>query len=701
MSAEWRTSAHSNNNKHVQQARTTVERNMLKAIMWPAIRLMSQLSYAAKFTLISFLFIVPLVVLSTQVFNSAFQSVERTQQELDGLTVSGDLFNYVHKLERFRDLASVALHKNNDDLNSQLNTLSQALTAQFPQAEQTAQTLSGEGLQDWLSAWKNRFLPMMSLSGEFRQPTFRDQYRFYQIAVDEFYLIIKQFMQQQGISLDSDSSIQRLIGILNTTTDIRARTGLAHGAGIYAFNEQYLQSATYDLMNTSYDQLLAAEPDAEFLISNSSALGEAGLQKNAAEVKDMLLSLRSKIDEEIIMAESVNGSWQEFDQWYLQQTVSLQTTEQQVLPSISQRLQQRLDVQQSRILLLAAVLVTVLTVVAYLYLAFYMSVRHTIKRFSGAAREISGGDLTHEIRFNGKDEMGQMRDAFNDMIARIRTTLSAVKSSSDSVTTNVNEVENIARRSHDAVGVQLEQTEEVSRIISAMAERAGYVAGMASEAETAVDNGQQKSTQADQVVTWVMDQVRGLSQEMTNSVNAVNRLAENSSSISSILETIKGIAEQTNLLALNAAIEAARAGEQGRGFAVVADEVRTLASRTQGSAQEIEELISEVQKNIVSAVDTMEVNRTMVDKTVESSGEVSATLNEIRLSMDNIRDKTGGIVRSANEQQQSAADLESNLAAIRSSGEQTAANAEGTVKAVRSAQQITADLAQRVQQFKV
>ena len=108
-----------------------------------------------------------------------------------------------------------------------------------------------------------------------------------------------------------------------------------------------------------------------------------------------------------------------------------------------------------------------------------------------------------------------------------------------------------------------------------------------------------------------------------------------------------------------------------------------------------------MQKNIVSAVDTMEVNRTMVDKTVESSGEVSATLNEIRLSMDNIRDKTGGIVRSANEQQQSAADLESNLAAIRSSGEQTAANAEGTVKAVRSAQQITADLAQRVQQFKV
>ena len=351
--------------------------------------------------------------------------------------------------------------------------------------------------------------------------------------------------------------------------------------------------------------------------------------------------------------------------------------------------------------MLAAVLIVVLSVVVYLYLAFYMSVRYTIKRFASAAREIAGGNLTHEIRFSGKDEMGQMRDAFNEMIANIRATLAAVKDTSEAVSKNVNEVEGIANRSREAVGIQLDQTEEVSRIISAMAERAGVVVQLAGEAESAVDNGQQKSNQADQVVTWVMDQVRGLSQEMTNSVNAVNRLAENSTSISSILETIKGIAEQTNLLALNAAIEAARAGEQGRGFAVVADEVRTLASRTQGSAREIEELISEVQKNIVSAVDTMEVNRSMVDKTVESSGEVSTTLHEIQTSMNNIREKAGGIVGSANEQQQSAADLENNLAAIRNSGEQTSANAEGTVQAVRSTQQISDDLAQRVKQFRV
>jgi len=198
-----------------------------------------------------------------------------------------------------------------------------------------------------------------------------------------------------------------------------------------------------------------------------------------------------------------------------------------------------------------------------------------------------------------------------------------------------------------------------------------------------------------------MGEVQRLSQEMANSMEAVNRLAENSTSISSILETIKGIAEQTNLLALNAAIEAARAGEQGRGFAVVADEVRTLASRTQGSAQEIEGLIGDVQQNIVSAVETMKVNRDMVETTVANSEQVGTTLTEIQSSMGDIQSKTNHIVVTAGEQKNNATALETNLESIRLSGEETSANAEGTVEAVRKTQDITDALAQRVEQFKV
>jgi methyl-accepting chemotaxis protein len=224
---------------------------------------------------------------------------------------------------------------------------------------------------------------------------------------------------------------------------------------------------------------------------------------------------------------------------------------------------------------------------------------------------------------------------------------------------------------------------------------------MAGFAEQAALSGADRSTQAGEVVHNVISDVQHLSEEMSNSMEAVNRLADNSTNISSILGTIKGIAEQTNLLALNAAIEAARAGEQGRGFAVVADEVRTLASRTQGSAEEIEGLIKEVQQNIQRAVDTMEVNRTMVDKTVDSSGQVGEALESIQGSMREIQSKTLEIVSTASNQQEAAKALDNNLSVIREHGEETVQNVEGTVNAVRQTQSLTESLKQRVERFKV
>ncbi|WP_286716928.1 methyl-accepting chemotaxis protein [Thalassolituus sp. UBA2009] len=671
---------------------------MLKALMWPAIKFMGQLSYAAKFGLISFLFMVPLVVLSGQVFLAAFDSMKKTELELSGLQTTRHLFEFAHELEAFRDLAAVVPHQNNDELRTRAE---QRMNDIPQQIQKLLQSTDDEDLLALLKGWEKKYAHRLKMTGEHRQPTFRDQYKYYQIVIDELYLVIRQYTQSSGISLDSDGDIQRLVGILMTLPETHLVGGMGHAAGVYAFVEQYLQSATYDLMNVVYDQLLAAQPNMQLMVSSAEAVGDADLLTAAQGAVKALDNVRIKIDEEIIAAATIESSWQDFDQFYQTQLQVLKTIEDKVFPLIGRKLQARLDGQQKRIGILALVLLSALTIIVYLYLAFFMSIRYTIKRFSGTARDIANGDLTHEINFHGRDEMGQLRDAFNEMIGNIRNTLTAVKDSAGSVSANVNEVESIANRSRQAVQIQLEQTNQVSQIISDMADRAVTVTHLAEEAEEAAHSGHKKSDEAGQVVTRVMDQVRSLADEMANSMEAVNRLAENSSSISSILATIKGIAEQTNLLALNAAIEAARAGEQGRGFAVVADEVRTLASRTQGSAQEIEGLISEVQKNIVSAVDTMEVNRKMVESTVSHSEQVSTTLHEIQVSMGDIQKKTTDIVVTANEQKRSAADLEHNLEAIRNSGQQTSSNAEGTVQAVRQTQAITDSLAQRVEQFKV
>ena len=672
---------------------------MLKALMWPAIKFMGRLNYAAKFGLISFLFTLPLVFLSGQVFLSAFETVKKTEAELAGINAIDDLLQLVHKVEYYRDYAASLPFFDNPELLQRMNQHHLEMDAYIKNLINNAPT---KELQNNLNSWNQEFAKRLSVDGENRQNGFAEQRQHYQAALDKLRSLIRQYSQTSGLSLDADPSVQALVSVLlSDMPKVFDAAGSARSLGVYGSLEQYLKSNTFDVLNSAYDELIAAESVMGVVLAAANESGVASLGDTTQTAIQSLEAIRFKLDDELISALEVTMTWQDFSTFVDEEWKKLQAIEQQVMPLIKTKLQQRLETQQNKVRNFVIVIAVVLSVIAYLYIAFFMSIRYTIKRFSKTAGDIANGDLTREIKFQGQDEMGHLRDAFNSMVANIRTTLAAVKESATSVTDNVNEVEGIANRSRQAVQAQLEQTHQVSEVLSSMVDRAVVVTQLAEAAEVAAKTGQQKSDQAGQVVSNVMGEVQRLSGEMENSMEAVNRLAENSSSISSILETIKGIAEQTNLLALNAAIEAARAGEQGRGFAVVADEVRTLASRTQGSAQEIEELIGDVQQNIVSAVDTMKVNRDMVEKTVANSEQVGTTLTEIQASMGDIQSKTNDIVVSAGEQKNNATALETNLDSIRLSGEETSHNAEGTVEAVRKTQAITDSLAQRVDQFKV
>ena len=672
---------------------------MFRSLMLPGIKFMGRLSYASKFSLISFLFLVPLVILSGQVFLAAFDSMKKTEREITAVRSVELLLAFAKDLENVRDVSSAAVIQNDEALKEEATRL----IASLPQKTNTLiEKLEDNNLITTIEEWRSQYLGRFSIEGEQRQPAFLDQFNYFQTNIDEIYLTARQYAQTSALTLDSDDAIQRLTStLLIDLPQIERAAGLGHSAGIYAFAEQYLQSSTYDLMNLIYDEILAAEQGTELVMANAEVTGDAALADNASNVLKFMNDLRMTLDEEVIMAASIERSWQDFHNYYLEASSVFDNLRGNAFPLLQTRLEERLAGQTTRVTTLVAVLLITLSIIVYLYLSFFMSVRATIKSFTRTAGVVAEGDFTRQIEVVGSDEMGQLRDAFNQMIDNIRQTLTAVKDSASEVGVNVSEVESIADRSREAVTVQLAQTNEVSTTIEEVAESAADVSRLAEEAEEAARSGQGKSDEAGKVVTRVMGEVGRLSDEMENSMAAVNRLAENSTSISSILETIKGIAEQTNLLALNAAIEAARAGEQGRGFAVVADEVRTLASRTQGSAQEIETLISDVQENIVKAVDTMRVNRDMVDATVKNSVQVSDTLAEIQQSMGDIQQRTDRIAGTAGQQREAATRLRTNLSEIRSTGEETSRNAEGTVQAVAKTRSIAESLGNKVGQFKV
>ena len=672
---------------------------MFRSLMLPGIKFMGRLSYASKFSLISFLFLVPLVILSGQVFLAAFDSMKKTEREINAVYSVELLLAFAKELENVRDISAAAVIQSDQALRDEATRLIGLL----PQKTNTLiDQLDDDNLITTIEEWRSQYLGRFSIVGEQRQPAFLDQFNYFQTNIEEIYLTARQYAQTSGLTLDSDDTIQRLTStLLIDLPQVEKAAGLGHSAGIYAFAEQYLQSSTYDLMNLIYDEILAAEQGTELVMANAEVTGDAALADNARNVLAFLNDLRMTLDEQVIMAASIERPWQDFHNYYLEASSVFDNMRGNAFPLLQTRLEERLAGQTTRVNTLVTVLLVTLSIIVYLYLSFFMSVRATIKSFTKTAGVVAEGDFTRRIEVVGSDEMGQLRDAFNQMIDNIRQTLTAVKDSASEVGSNVSEVESIADRSREAVTVQLAQTNEVSTTIEEVAESAADVSRLAEEAEEAARSGQGKSDEAGKVVTRVMGEVGRLSDEMENSMAAVNRLAENSTSISSILETIKGIAEQTNLLALNAAIEAARAGEQGRGFAVVADEVRTLASRTQGSAQEIETLISDVQENIVKAVDTMRVNRDMVDATVKNSVQVSDTLAEIQQSMGDIQQRTDRIAGTAGQQREAATRLRTNLSEIRSTGEETSRNAEGTVQAVAKTRSIAESLGNKVDQFKV
>jgi methyl-accepting chemotaxis protein len=203
------------------------------------------------------------------------------------------------------------------------------------------------------------------------------------------------------------------------------------------------------------------------------------------------------------------------------------------------------------------------------------------------------------------------------------------------------------------------------------------------------------------VVQKTADQIGSLSQEMSATSERIGRLREDSDNIGTVLGVIKSIAEQTNLLALNAAIEAARAGEQGRGFAVVADEVRSLAQRTQESTQEIEKIIQELQGSAHNAVESMNSSQSLIEDTVTNSRESGEILNTIQNNVDGINDMNSHIATAAQEQSSVAESVNVNITQIHNASKQVSDDADAVYKFSEKLSELSSDLKNELSQFKV
>ncbi len=292
--------------------------------------------------------------------------------------------------------------------------------------------------------------------------------------------------------------------------------------------------------------------------------------------------------------------------------------------------------------------------------------------------KIAAGDLTHNMRVTRRDELGVLQQGIQRMGSTLRDLITGIRDGVTQIASAAEELSAVTEETSAGVNSQKVETDQVATAMHEMAATVQEVARNAEHASEAATEADGQARAGDQVVAEAISQIERLAEEVHRSTEAMGLLQQESQKIGSVMDVIKSVAEQTNLLALNAAIEAARAGEAGRGFAVVADEVRGLAQRTQKSTEEIEELVAGLQSGTQQVANVMLGSRNLTDSSVELTRKAGASLESITRTVSNIQSMNQQIAAAAEQQSAVAEQISRSILNVRDVSEQTAAASDET-----------------------
>ncbi|WP_115719609.1 HAMP domain-containing methyl-accepting chemotaxis protein [Gallaecimonas mangrovi] len=351
------------------------------------------------------------------------------------------------------------------------------------------------------------------------------------------------------------------------------------------------------------------------------------------------------------------------------------------------------------LLLGASVCAIVLGIIAALVIARQIVV--PLRRTVAVAKVIADGDLSTDIHSNRKDELGELLAAMSHMNSTLRDVMGKISGSVEQIASSSEQLSAVAEQNSAGMQRQRAETDQVATAINQMTATVQEVARNAELAAVAASEADHTTAEGAKVIEKAVNQIETLSVEIASTAEAMENLKADSDSIGTVLDVIKAVAEQTNLLALNAAIEAARAGEAGRGFAVVADEVRGLAKRTQESTEEIESLIANLQHGTQESVQKMERSRSLTDESVALAQQSGGALTEIANAVSRIQDMNHQIATAAEEQSTVAEDINQSVVRVREIAEQAAEASEETANATEGLASLGTELQGLVGRFKV
>ncbi|EDQ01095.1 methyl-accepting chemotaxis protein [Shewanella benthica] len=348
------------------------------------------------------------------------------------------------------------------------------------------------------------------------------------------------------------------------------------------------------------------------------------------------------------------------------------------------------------VLVLIAIIVSIIVSIAVI-----TPLKRSLDKVNNALKILASGDLTHKLDDSGHDEFAELSKNCNRLVDSLRDLILGILDRSNQLAAAAEETSAITAQTTAGIQEQKSQVDQVATATTQLSSSAEQVNRSADDALIQIKQADDEAQHMRAIADENKQTILALADDVAKAAVVINKLHTDSTSISSILDVIRGIADQTNLLALNAAIEAARAGEQGRGFAVVADEVRSLASRTQDSTQEIQQMIQVLQEGAQEAVAVMELGRAQANSCVEKTEQANLALESISEAVHKAHDSGTHIANAAQEQNLVSQQVSEKLEHIAAISEETSTGAEQTAQSSHQVAQLAEELQASVREFKV